>query len=406
MLAVKPSPFTSLKSRILVALVAIGFLSAIFSGIFYQLEANQTINQNLEAYRGNSLSRLENSRLPQAIKEQVATNLELRSPVTISKTVADNSLAQSIWVVALVAFGAALLASIVGWLLPERIVRPLAKLRMASQRAAQGDFSQRVAVEKNDEVGQVAYSFNFMAAELQGAETKRRQLLSSVAHELKTPLASIQGHVEALRDNIPQAKANPEAIYEIVLEDVAELDQMVSSLRSWLNGQSLIDNLEIKSLNLAEELPTIIERLRTRAEAATIQLKIQLNPQAKQVLADSRALKHIVSNLLDNALRYTPANGEIKLLAWCGEDERPSPKASNWVTLAVADTGCGIASEHWPHLFERFYRVAQTRTRDTGGTGLGLALVKDLTETMHGRVWLRSQVGHGTVFFVTLPAPQ
>jgi signal transduction histidine kinase len=115
-------------------------------------------------------------------------------------------------------------------------------------------------------------------------------------------------------------------------------------------------------------------------------------------------LRHLVSNLLDNALRYTAKGGSVRLMAWPGAGDRPNPQWHNRVTIAVVDNGCGIAPEHWSHLFERFYRVDKSRTRDTGGTGLGLAIVRELVEAQGGHIWLNSRVGQGTIFYVALPA--
>jgi len=394
--------FSSLSNRILVAMVVVAFLSAIFSGVLYQKRANDLANVNLEQGRKTFLTRLDNSRLPEAVKLRVTEALELNKPIdTVGSQLVENSLEQAARIVSLVACAASVLAFIVGWILTRRIVKPLEKLRLGSQMVAAGNFKQRVPVTGDDEIGQVAYSFNLMTEQLQQVEKRRSELLADVAHELKTPLASIQGHIEALRDNLPRAKADPQAIYDIVLEDVSELDRMVGSLRTWLNAQGLLEKLEIRPQPLAEELPAILERFKPRAEEAQVQLELQLDPQAQEVLADHNALRHILSNLVDNALRYTPKGGKIRLMGWLGEGNN---KVANRVTLAVSDTGCGIASEHWPHLFERFYRVDKSRSRDTGGTGLGLSLVKDLVEAQGGRVWLYSQVGQGTTFFISLPS--
>jgi two-component system, OmpR family, sensor histidine kinase BaeS len=397
---------SSLSNRIMLTIVAVGFLSALVSGVVYAIWANSLFNQAAdqaaENVRTTLITRLDNSALPQRLKTQFEEAVKLREPFTPTRNLVKGTLAQAIAIVVVVAISSALLAFGLGWLLTRRLAAPLEKLRQASQQVATGDFTPRVEVGSQDEVGQVAYSFNLMAERLQGTENRRRALLSDVAHELKTPLASIQGHVEALRDNLPRAKADPDAIYSIVLEDVAELDRMVGSFRGWLTAQSMLENIEIKPLALAEELPNLLERFRPRATSAGIELSLQLDVANRKILADRNALRQMLSNLLDNALRYTPAGGKIQLKAWLGEGEKPRQGSPQRVTLAVADTGCGIAPEHWPHLFERFYRVDKSRSRDTGGTGLGLALVKELATAQGGRVWLNSRVGQGTIFFVSL----
>ncbi len=400
--------WSSLSSRILLAMVVVSFLSAIIGGVLYQVQVSETIRQLDQHNRDDLIARIEYSRLGPRVTEQVKEAIESSRRLQVaSRPVVNFALDYSIWIVVATALVASLLAFGLGWVLTRRIVGPLEKLLRASQQVAAGDFSQRVAVGNQDEIGQVAYSFNLMATELQGAEAKRRELLGDVAHELKTPLASIQGHVEALRDNLPRARANPDAIFEIVLEDVSELNRMIGSLRSWLNAQGTLEDLKPQPLALSEELTALIERFRPRAEAEQVRLELQLEPGTTKILADRNSLRQMLSNLLDNALRYTPAGGQVRLLAWAGESPQPgvkSTRADGRITLAVADTGCGIDPEHWPHLFERFYRVDKSRTRDTGGTGLGLALVRDLAQAQQGRVWLNSQVGGGTIFYISLPA--
>jgi two-component system, OmpR family, sensor histidine kinase BaeS len=402
----KANFLSSLRDRILFAMVMVGFFAALISGSFFQYQAKQNLERNIDSVRDQYVSRVEQSALPERVKEQVVDLLELRLPQVRGRNIVDFSFTQAIIVVVLTAILAAVIAFGIGWWLTGKIVYPLERLKFASQLVAQGDFSQRVKVEGDDEINQVAYSFNFMAEELQNTETKRRQLLSDVAHELKTPLASIQGHVEALRDNLPRAKANPDAIYDIVLEDVSALDRMIGSLRTWLNAQSLIDHLEIKTMSLKEEIPSIIARFQPAATTKKVLVDWAVADNAALVAADRNALRHVISNLVDNALRYTPEGGRVRVMTWQGEYEQPSNRPSGKLTIAVADTGVGIAREHWAHLFERFYRVDKSRSRDTGGTGLGLALVKDLVEAQGGRVWLNSEIGKGTIFFVALPIPK
>jgi signal transduction histidine kinase len=389
-------------------MVGVAFISAILSGIFYQSRANALYTKNAQVVsdqiRKELQERIDTSRLPENIKDRVEEVLQLRNPMlNANKTLVQDTLEQSIGIVFLVAIGTCLLSWAVGWSLTRRLVGPLERLRQASRKVAEGDFSPRVEVVRQDEVGQVASSFNMMTQQLEDTEKRRRELLSDISHELKTPLASIQGHVEALRDNLPKAKANPDLIYDIVLDDVKELDRMVSSLRTYLNAQSVIEKLELKPLNPGEELQVLSERFKPKAAEKNISLQVQIYPQTGFAIADRDAFRHMVSNLVDNALRYTPEGGQIKLMAWPGDGPQPANLPQPKLTVAVSDTGCGIAPEHWPHLFERFYRVDKSRTRDTGGTGLGLALVKELAQSQNGRVWLNSVPGRGTIFYVALP---
>ncbi|MBN9389899.1 MAG: HAMP domain-containing protein [Chloroflexi bacterium] len=396
-----------LSTRLVLAMVLIGFLSAIIGGVFYQVQVNRTI-QKIDARVTSQvvddvIARLQNSRLSQVVINQTTAYLESRKNDVTLRPILDLALDTSVWIILAAALLVSGVAFIVGWLLTRRLIRRLELVRRASLRVAAGDFNISLPVDKFDEIGQVSYAFGLMSQALQRAEVKRRELLSDVAHELKTPLASIQGHVEALRDNLPRARANPDQIYQIVLEDVEDLNRMIGSLRTWLNSQGTVENMNLEPLSLKAELGDVIERFRSRADSANIHLDMRLDPQANRVKADRNALRQVVSNLVDNALRYTPAGGYVQVTGWLGEGERPGQGSPDRVTIAVRDTGIGIAREHWAHLFERFYRVDRSRTRDTGGTGLGLAIVRELVEAQGGRVWLNSQPGKGTIFFVTLP---
>jgi signal transduction histidine kinase len=396
-----------LSTRLVLAMVLIGFLSAIIGGVFYQVQVNRTI-QKIDTRVTSQvvddvIARLQNSRLSQAVINQTTAYLESRKNEVTLRPILDLALDTSVWIILAAALLVSGVAFIVGWLLTRRIIRRLELVRRASLRVAAGDFNISLPVDKFDEIGQVSYAFGLMSQALQRAEVKRRELLSDVAHELKTPLASIQGHVEALRDNLPRARANPDQIYQIVLEDVEDLNRMIGSLRTWLNSQGTVENMNLEPLSLSAELGDVTERFRSRADSARIHLEMRVDSQADRVKADRNALRQVVSNLVDNALRYTPAGGYVQVTSWPGEGERPGQGSPGRVTIAVRDTGVGIAREHWAHLFERFYRVDRSRTRDTGGTGLGLAIVRELVEAQGGRVWLNSQPGKGTIFFVTLP---
>ena len=150
---------------------------------------------------------------------------------------------------------------------------------------------------------------------------------------------------------------------------------------------------------------------RIRLEAPTPLLTEDAPFDFTALLASRRSIRRLqdgpftleTRQRIEDAVRYTPAGGYVQVTSWLGEGERPGQGSPGRVTIAVRDTGAGIAREHWAHLFERFYRVDRSRTRDTGGTGLGLAIVRELVEAQGGRVWLNSQPGKGTIFFVTLP---
>ena len=296
------------------------------------------------------------------------------------------------WAIALAAGGAAALALLAGGLLARALIRPLQALTRASRSLAQGDLGVQVTVRSHDELGELAAAFNQMSADLARASRLRRQMTADVAHELRTPLSLIRGHAEALRDGVlPPAVET----FSLIHDETVRLNRLVEDLRTL----SLADAGELTLVRRPADPAGLLERAvnaqMIRAQQQGVALELVVAPDLPAVDVDADRLAQVLGNLLDNALRHTPAGGAIEC--------RAAP-AEGGVALAIADNGPGIAPADLPNIFERFYRADGARQRDGSGSGLGLAIARSLVEAHGGRIWAENQPGAGARFVIVLSA--
>jgi len=263
-------------------------------------------------------------------------------------------------------------------------------LTSAARQLANGQWDQRISVKAADEISELARSFNAMADNLQRVERLRRSMVSDIAHELRTPLSNIQGYMEGLRDGVIAAR--PE-LFESLYQESQLLTRLVNDLQVLAMADAGQLSLRRSSLSLNALVKNVIVSIRDKS---TNQASILVKPMdhLPRVNVDPDRVKQVLSNLLNNALAHTPPTGRITLEANADNE---------FVWLRVADTGQGIAPEHLPYVFERFYRADASRTRSTGGTGIGLAIVKQLIQAHGGTVEVESQVGIGSIFTFSLP---
>lgn len=293
---------------------------------------------------------------------------------------------------------AGLTAGVVGLLLAvllvRQITRPLSSLNRASSRIAGGDLSVRVPVQGNDEVSELATTFNQMADSLETQEKLRRNLIADIAHELRTPLTGIQGTVEALQDGVfPVTAENLAAVHEQVML----LNRLVEDLRTLANAEAGQLALDRRPVNLADLCQRQVMAFQPQATAKGIDLTLQVEGAAPVVVGDIQRLGQVINNLLDNALRHTPSGGAIKVAV-----AAPDGVAR----LAVTDNGAGINPADLPHIFDRFYRADRARDRRAGGTGLGLAIARQLVQVHGGRIWAESPPANrrqGSAILLELP---
>jgi two-component system sensor histidine kinase BaeS len=294
--------------------------------------------------------------------------------------------------ITLSALGATAVALVLGILLARTLTRPIRELTVATRTLASGDLGGQVAVRTQDEMGELASSFNQMSADLAQASQLRRQMTADIAHELRTPLSLILGYTESLSDG--KLPATQET-FDIMHDEAQHLSRLIGDLRTL----SLADAGELTLNRRPVDLRALLERVATAHTPETqrqgISVQIHAPPDLPEVETDPGRLAQVLENLMSNALRYTPEGGQISLSAAAEGDT---------VFLRVQDNGTGIGPEDLPHVFDRFYRAEKSRQRHEGESGLGLAIAKSLVEAQGGSLSVRSELGEGTTFTVALPA--
>ncbi len=294
----------------------------------------------------------------------------------------------------LYAAGAAMLVAVLLSVFFSRsVVAPLRAMTAASQRIADGRYQERVRVAGSDELSELAARFNQMAEQLEQVEAMRRRLIGDVSHELRTPLTAIKGSMEGLIDGI--LPANSETFQQIHAE-ADRLNRLVDDLQELSRVEARAYELDIHPLDLSPLVRTVFKRLGSHAAAKQISLELALPSDLPRVLADEDRSVQVLTNLAGNALQYTPAGGTITVSAKPAREE---------VQLSVRDTGVGIPPEHLGRIFDRFYRVDKSRSRQAGGgSGIGLTIARALVEAQGGRMWAESEgAGKGSTFHFTLP---
>jgi two-component system, OmpR family, sensor kinase len=277
------------------------------------------------------------------------------------------------------------LAAITAFVLAGTVARPITRVATASLHLAGGERPGPLPVKGSNEVASLASAFNQMAEELDRAKDAERAFLLSVSHELKTPLAAIRGHGEALLEHVIDARTAG----RVIVQEGKRLERLVRDLLDLAGLNQRAFTVRREALDLAELAEEVARRHQTEARRVDVALVTQ-TPSPAQALGDPDRVVQVLSNLIDNALRSTPAGGTVTVSAEPG-------------ALTVADTGPGLASEDLPRAFERFFLYSRYAQNRAVGTGLGLAIVKELTETMQGSVTVQSRPGAGATFVVTLP---
>jgi signal transduction histidine kinase len=271
------------------------------------------------------------------------------------------------------------------------ILGPVEALTAAARRMERGDLSQRVEVQSNDEIGELAQAFNAMANGLTRLEELRRNMVSDVAHELRTPLSNIRGYLEAVQDGVVEPKPG---VIGSLHEEAMLLNRLVDDLQELSLAEAGQLRLERRPVAPADVVNKATEAARAQAAAKGIALQVDLPEGLPLVDVDSQRIGQVLGNLLSNALTHTPSGGEVIVAARAKGSE---------VEISVSDTGEGISPEDLPYVFERFYRADKSRSRVTGGTGLGLSIAKQLVEAHGGTIGVESKLGEGSVFWFTLP---
>jgi two-component system OmpR family sensor kinase/two-component system sensor histidine kinase BaeS len=285
-----------------------------------------------------------------------------------------------------------ILTMFIGMLLTRRVVTPLAEVIAASQAVAGGDMGARVRVQGPDDLRALTDSFNQMAGALEQSEAKRRGLLADIAHELRTPLTVIRGKLEGILDGVYPAD---EAHVAPVLEETYLLERLVDDLRLLTLAEGGQLHFDLKTVDLSELALQAVTLFDAQAAEKEITLNLDLSPGLPPVQADPQRTAQVIGNLMSNALRFTPHSGSVTLrldtvqpsplLPAAKTGPLSTPKLS--VRLSVLDSGPGVPPEDLPHIFDRLWRGEKSRSRASGGSGLGLSIVRQLVEAQGGQVY-------------------
>ncbi len=289
-------------------------------------------------------------------------------------------------------------AFVVSLFVSRKVVAPVQAMTVASQRIADGHYSERVPALKGfvgvaqDELSHLAINFNQMAERLEQTEIMRRQLLADVAHELRTPLTTIKGSMEGLIDGV----LTPETeTYQHIYQEADRLQRIVLDLEELSRVEAGVYALKLESVAISQLIETVVKRLGWQYEEKGVKMEIRLPEDLPPVMADQDRIGQVLINLVGNALQYTPTGGRVTI---SGEISGAELK------MNIADTGIGIASEHLPYIFDRFYRVDKSRSRAYGGSGIGLTIARHWVEAHGGRIWAQSDgIGKGSTFIFTIP---
>ena len=282
-------------------------------------------------------------------------------------------------------------ALVLTFFLSRRIVAPVESLAKVAQSVAQGDFSVRAEAKSRDEVGELTRTFNSMVAELSRTEMLRRNMVADLAHELRSPVTNIRGYIEGMTDGV--IEPSPGSL-DSMHDEVLLLTRLINDLQDLALAESGQMRLSMEDCDLAELTRRAAAAVQQQAQAKQVGLRVDA-PTELPVFVDPGRVGQVLRNLLSNAVEYTPPGGDVAIIAVASGSQ---------VQVTVKDSGPGIPAEDLPHIFERFYRVDKSRSRATGGVGLGLTIARRLVEAHGGTLQVQSTVGVGTEFIASLPS--
>ncbi|NIS81203.1 MAG: HAMP domain-containing protein [Anaerolineales bacterium] len=301
------------------------------------------------------------------------------------------------------------LSALAGLALARTITRPVQSLTVAAGKLSSGDYAYPIESSSEDELGRLSHAFVSMRERLRGVEKMRTQFVSDVSHELRTPLTAIKGLAETLRDGAVDDANVRDRFLASIESETDRLIRLVNDLLTLTRADSQALQIRRQTVDLFELAKTIVEKLETELTTRNLELQLHSGFQPLEVCADPDRVEQILFILLDNALKHTPPGGRIViegrnvevdpqevvqshkpgigLEGYAAPENLPPGK---WSILRITDNGEGIPPDDLPHVFERFYRADQARSRDRGGSGLGLSIAKALIEAHGGRIWLES----------------
>jgi signal transduction histidine kinase len=320
--------------------------------------------------------------------------LRLNTPLSSTFLAARNALG----LLALVGVLVALSVSLFGWILATNISGPIQNLTKTAERLAGGDMSARVTPSGPQELHRLAEVFNTMAGRLQDHVDELRAFVANASHELRTPLTVVKLRTEALRNGAMEEPVVAEQFLEEIESEVDRLGRMVNDLLDLSRMEAGLISKKRSLINMGTIATEVYETFSIRAARAGLKLNLDIEQDLPMMMGNEDQLRRVLYNFVDNAIKFTPRDGEIDVFLRSG-------RKGKTVRVLVKDTGPGITAEDLPHIFERFYRVEATRPRygTTKGSGLGMAIAKSIVENHGGKIGVSSQVGKGSTFWAEIP---
>ena len=335
---------------------------------------------------------------PELLRQELTALVADPSRLFATEALVLNAFQRIVFTSIAVAAGGAVLAGVIySFILWRSLVIPLRQIAASSRRVANGRYGERVDVplDVGYAITQMVTNFNQMAAALEHIEEKRLSLIGNVTHELRTPLTSLRGYIEGLEDGLfPPTKET----YGILAQEIGRLSRLVDDIQTLSRVESGAVRLEPRQIDLRELVNQVVFQFQPQALGRRISLAVAEGPSDIRVTADRDRVIQILNNLIGNALRYTPDGGSITLVVLTNEDNRRS-------MVMITDNGVGIPEEALPYVFERFFRVDSSRSRESGGSGVGLTISRHLAWMMGGDLTAASEGENlGSTFILTLPS--
>jgi len=368
----------SLKWKLLMSYLVVIIVGASVLAVSTATIAPQTFSTHMQTMRENMSHRMQNSAMDDffALENELNSNFQLAVNSTLL----------------LATLASAFTAGIVSIYVSQRIVSMIRQTVQASRRIAAGHYDERLIVHSEDELGQLAQSFNAMATSLANTETLRQQLIADVSHELKTPLAGIQAYMEGLEDGV--IPLSPETFTQI-RHEVLRLQRLVSDLQELSKAEAQQLSINIQPCNIRQIAEASVELLSPQFDNKGVELKFETSEIASMISADCDRLRQVILNLINNALQYTPSGGCVTV-GWNTSEDH--------IKFFVQDTGVGLSDTDIEHIFQRFYRVDKSRARVSGGNGIGLTISRHILRAHGSELHVHSQgTGKGSTFYFELP---
>ena len=304
------------------------------------------------------------------------------------------SIGNSLWIAGIIAVTVSIIIAVI---FSRQVIAPLNRLSAVASSVNQGDLSRRINSNSNDEVGVLTNTFNSMVESLDKNQKTRRKFMTDLAHEMGTPLSIIQSNLEGIQDGV--VEASPENISSIH-QEVLLLSRLVRDLRTLSQAESSGLKLSLTPVDVGVLVSSIVNATEPETKRKEVSLKVQIEPGLPLGMMDKDRISQILVNLLSNALHYTSQGDSIGVSVALNKQ---TDKAGKSLMVSVSDTGQGISKEDLPYIFNHYYRGTQPREKRADGSGIGLAVVKELVEAHRGKVWVDSVQGKGSIFYFTLP---